>query len=76
MREVKLGCVYRHFKGGLYRAEAIATDSETGEKCVVYRALYGDGVLWVRPLDMFLSQVDREKYPDCTQEYRFELQDK
>lgn len=75
MRELKLKRVYRHFKGDYYLVEDVAQDSETGEKMVVYRKLYGDGGLWVRPLDMFLSEVDREKYPDCAQTYRFELQD-
>ena len=75
MRELKLKRVYRHFKGDFYLAEDIANDSETGEPFVVYRKLYGDGGLWIRPLDMFLSEVDHEKYPDCEQKYRFELQE-
>lgn len=54
--------------------EALAQDSETGETVVVYRKLYGDGGLWVRPLDMFRSPVDREKYPDADQEFRFQKQ--
>ena len=74
MREVQIGRVYRHFKGDYYVAEAVAHDSETGEAVVIYRKLYGDGGLWVRPLSMFLSAVDREKYPDCPQRLRFELQ--
>ena len=60
MRDVQLGQVYRHFKGDYYLVEALARDSETNEPCVIYRKLYGDGGLWVRPLDMFLSPVDRE----------------
>ena len=72
-RTLQLGRVYRHFKGDYYLAEALASDSETGRPFVVYRKLYGDGSLWLRPLDMFLSPVDKEKYPDAAQEYRFEL---
>lgn len=75
MQEIQLGRVYRHFKGDYYLVEAVARDSETGALCVIYRKLYGDGGLWVRPLSMFLSKVDQEKYPDAQQEYRFELQD-
>ncbi len=75
MLEIQLGRVYRHFKGDYYLVEAVARDSETGAPCVIYRKLYGDGGLWVRPLSMFLSMVDQEKYPDAQQKYRFELQD-
>ncbi|MCR4747416.1 MAG: DUF1653 domain-containing protein [Clostridiales bacterium] len=73
MREIKIHGVYRHFKGNCYLVEELARDSETDETVVVYRKLYGDGSLWVRPLDMFLSEVDHEKYPDAEQKYRFEL---
>ena len=55
MQEIQLGRVYRHFKGDYYLVEAVAHDSETGALCVIYRKLYGDGGLWVRPLSMFLS---------------------
>lgn len=75
MRELQIGRIYRHFKGDCYLAEALARDAVTGAPCVVYRKLYGDGGLWVRPLDEFLSEVDRAKYPDAAQRYRFELQD-
>ena len=75
MRELKIGRVYRHFKGDFYLAEALARDADTGEVCVVYRKLYGDGGLWIRPLDMFLSEVDKVKYPYASQTYRFELQE-
>ena len=75
MRDVQPGRVYRHFKGDYYLVEALARDSETNEPCVIYRKLYGDGGLWLRPLEMFLSKVDKAKYPDAPQEYRFELQE-
>lgn len=75
MREVKVNRVYRHFKGDYYLVVDLARHSETGEDYVVYRKLYGDGGLWVRPLVMFLEPVDREKYPEAKQEYRFQLQD-
>ena len=74
MQELQLKRVYRHFKGDYYLVEDVARDSETDEEYVVYRKLYGDGGLWIRPKVMFLSEVDREKYPDCPQKYRFELQ--
>lgn len=75
MNSLLIGRVYRHFKGDYYLVEALAKDSETQEEFVVYRKLYGDGGLWLRPLDMFLSPVDREKYPNVAQEYRFQLQE-
>ena len=70
--EVKIKGVYKHFKGDYYLVEDIATHSETGEKLVIYRSLYGDTSLWVRPYDMFVEKVDK---PNIEQEYRFELQD-
>ena len=75
MRELQIGRVYRHFKGDYYLVEGVANDSETGAPFVIYRKLYGDGGLWLRPLEMFRSNVEQEKYPDCPQEYRFELQE-
>ena len=71
--EVLVGRVYRHFKGDLYLIEGIAVDSETKVKMVVYRALYGDFTLYVRPYDMFIEKTDKNKYPLATQEYRFQL---
>ena len=72
--ELKIKGVYKHFKGKYYIVEDVALHSETNEKYVVYRQLYGNNELFVRPYDMFMSKVDKIKYPNVTQEYRFELQ--
>ena len=72
MREIKVGAEYMHFKNTRYKVLAIARHSETDERYVVYQALYGERDVWVRPYDMFNSEVDREKYPDVEQQYRFE----
>ena len=71
MRKLKKNRIYRHFKGDYYLVLDTVKYSETKEDFVLYRALYGDGELWVRPLDMFLSEVDHEKYPDVKEKYRF-----
>ena len=75
MHELKIHGIYKHFKGDLYIVEDVAIHSETKEKYVVYRGLYGNSELYIRPYDMFLSKVDKVKYPNVKQEYRFELQD-
>ncbi len=71
---LKIKGVYKHFKNNYYILEDVATHSETGEKYAVYRQLYGNGELYIRPLDMFLSEVDKNKYPNVKQKFRFELQ--
>lgn len=73
MREIQVGRIYQHFKGDCYLVEGIALDSETKRETVIYRALYGEGTLYVRDLEMFLSEVDKEKYPEVTTKYRFTL---
>lgn len=75
MREIKIKGIYQHFKGDYYFVEDVATHSETKEQYVVYRELYGNNELYIRPLDMFLSEVDHVKYPNVKQKYRFELKE-
>ena len=74
MNELKIHGIYRHFKGDYYIVEDTGMHSETRETMVIYRHLYGDGSLCIRPIESFLSKVDKEKYPNVEQEYRFQLQ--
>lgn len=80
-RQVQINGIYRHFKGNVYRVLGLAKHTETNETLVIYRCCdinllngvekYGN--TYARPIEMFLSEVDREKYPDVKQQYRFEL---
>ena len=69
----KEGQIYRHFKGNRYQVITVATHTETEEKLVIYQALYGEGGIFARPLDMFMEKTDKVKYPDVKQEKRFQL---
>ena len=71
-KTVNAGEFYKHFKGQLYQVRALAENSEDNTPMVVYQAMYAPFKIWVRPLSTFLEKLDKEKYPDAAQEYRFE----
>jgi len=77
MREVKIGQLYRHFKGHIYYVIDVVFDSESSndeeyKKIVIYRNIEDASLTWARPYEMFISEVDHEKYPEVSQKYRFE----
>lgn len=72
MRKVKVGHLYRHFKGMKYKVLMIAIDASTEEKLVIYQAQYKDKIIWARPYNELISEVDRVKYPNVKEKYRFE----
>ncbi len=73
MREIVIGKTYKHFKGHIYKVIDIVNDAENyPNKMVIYENIYDPNDKWARPYDMFNSKVDKGKYPDVEQVYRFE----
>ena len=75
MRKLEVNRIYKHFKGDYYIVLGTGINSETLEEYVIYRALYGEGKVYLREVNNFLSEVDHEKYPNVKQKYRLELQE-
>lgn len=75
MRKLEVNRIYKHFKGDYYIVLGTGINSETLEEYVIYRALYGEGKIYLREINNFLSEVDHEKYPNVKQKYRLELQE-
>ena len=71
--DIGVSDVVRHFKGNLYQIIAFGQQSKTGEKEVIYQALFPPFSVWVRPFDNFMAEVDHEKYPEVKQKYKFEV---
>ena len=72
--EIKIKGIYKHFKGDYYIVEDIGYNCDNLKPVVIYRSLYEDGKLWVRDLDDFLSEIDKNKYPNTSLKYKFTLQ--
>ena len=72
MRKVHINHIYQHYKGDKYIVVGTGTHSETLEEYVIYRALYGDGKVWIRPMSLFLDEIDHQKHPGIKQKYRFQ----